>query len=53
MRSTAVVMNLCIFGAVAVGPVIGGIQAGATHWRPLFWVVAGLAALTVVFAVLT
>ena len=34
-------MNLGIFGAVAAGPVIGGIQASADAWRPLFWIVAG------------
>ena len=33
-------MNVCIFGAVALGPVIGGIQASAGGWRPLFWIVA-------------
>src|SRR6201984_2968143 len=41
-RWTAVIMNVCIFGAVALGPVIGGIQAGAHAWRPLFWAVAGV-----------
>ena len=29
IRSTAVIMNVCIFGAVALGPTIGGIQASA------------------------
>lgn len=53
MPITAVVMNLCVFGAVAVGPVIGGVQAGAGHWRPLFWVVAGLGAMALLFALLT
>ncbi len=40
LRSTAVIMNMCIFGAVALGPLIGGIQASAGGWRPLFWIVA-------------
>jgi MFS family permease len=53
MPYTAFVMNLCIFGAVAVGPVIGGVQAGAMDWRPLFWIVAGIGGLALVFAVLT
>jgi MFS family permease len=53
MPITAVVMNMCIFGAVAVGPVIGGVQAGAGDWRPLFWIVAGVSALALVFVVLT
>ena len=30
LRDTAVIMNLCIFGAVALGPFIGGLQAEAT-----------------------
>ena len=42
LRSTAVIMNMCIFGAVALGPTIGGLQASADAWRPLFWVVAGI-----------
>jgi MFS family permease len=50
---TGVTMNMCIFGAVAVGPVIGGVQAGAGAWRPLFWIVAGVGALALLFAVLT
>ncbi|HWF73813.1 MAG TPA: MFS transporter [Solirubrobacteraceae bacterium] len=50
---TAITMNICIFGAVAVGPVIGGVQAGAGDWRPLFWIVAGMGALALLFAVLT
>jgi hypothetical protein len=48
-----VVMNMCIFGAVAVGPVIGGVQAAAADWRPLFWIVAGVSALALLFVVLT
>jgi MFS family permease len=50
---TAVVMNLGIFGAVALGPVIGGAFAGAEAWRPLFWAVTGLGLLALLFAVLT
>ena len=53
LRTTAVIMNMCIFGAVALGPFIGGLQAGAHAWRPLFWVVAGISALALLFAVLT
>ena len=30
LRITAVIMNLCIFGAVALGPTIGGLQATRT-----------------------
>ncbi|MFZ0042696.1 MAG: MFS transporter [Solirubrobacteraceae bacterium] len=53
MPWTGVVMNMCVFGAVAVGPVIGGVQAGAGDWRPLFWIVAGLGGLALLFALLT
>ncbi len=42
LHTTAVIMNLCIFGAVALGPTIGGLQAQSDAWRPLFWVVAAI-----------
>jgi hypothetical protein len=50
---TAVVMNMGIFGATALGPVIGGSSAGTGTWRPLFWIVAGLGALALLFVILT
>lgn len=53
MPWTAVTMNLCIFGAVAIGPAIGELQASAGSWRPVFWGVAGVAAVAVVLALLT
>ena len=53
LRDTAVIMNLCIFGAVALGPFIGGLQAEANAWRPLFWIVAGISAAALLLAVLT
>ncbi len=53
LRDTAVIMNMCIFGAVALGPFIGGLQAEANAWRPLFWIVAAIAATALVLAVLT
>ena len=53
LRTTAMVMNLCIFGAVALGPAIGGLQAQSDAWRPLFWVIAAIAASALVLAVLT
>ncbi len=53
MRYTAVVMNLCIFGAVALGPVIGGVQAGAADWRPLFWIIAAVAVAALFMTLLT
>ena len=53
LRLTAVIFNLCIFGAVAAGPLIGGAQASFHAWRPLFWIVAGIAFLGLVFSLLT
>jgi nucleotide-binding universal stress UspA family protein/MFS family permease len=53
LRLTAVIFNLCIFGAVAAGPLIGGAQASFHAWRPLFWIVAGVAFLGLVFSLLT
>jgi MFS family permease len=53
IASTGVVMNLCIFGAVAAGPSIGSFEAGAKDWRTLFWVVAGIGAAAWVLSLLT
>jgi MFS family permease len=53
MPWTGFTMNFCIFGAVALGPVVGGVQAGAGDWRPLFWIVAGLGVLALLFVLLT
>jgi MFS family permease len=53
LRDTAVIMNMCIFGAVALGPFVGGLQAQSNGWRPLFWIVAGISVAALVLAVLT
>ncbi|BBZ26006.1 MFS transporter [Mycolicibacterium madagascariense] len=53
LRNTAVIMNMCVFGAVALGPFLGGVQAEAHAWRPLFWIIAGVAVLALVMAALT
>lgn len=53
MPKTGATMNVCIFGAVALGPVIGGAQAGAGTWHTLFWIVAGVGGLALLFALLT
>jgi MFS family permease len=53
VASTGVVMNLCIFGAVAAGPSIGSFLAGAKDWRTLFWVVAGIAVVAWILSLLT
>jgi MFS family permease len=52
-RWTAMIMNVCIFGAVALGPVIGGIQASAHGWRPLFWIVTGISLAALLLSLLT
>jgi nucleotide-binding universal stress UspA family protein/MFS family permease len=53
LRWTAMIMNLCIFGAVTAGPLIGGAQASFHAWRPLFWIVAGVAAAALLLSLLT
>ena len=53
LRWTAMVVNVCVFGAVALGPVVGGIQASAHAWRPLFWIIAAIALGALVLSVLT
>jgi MFS family permease len=53
LRPTAVIMNMCIFGAVALGPLIGGIQASAGGWRGLFWIVCGISGIALLLTLLT
>ena len=53
LRWTSTIMNMCIFGAVAAGPLIGGAQASFHAWRPLFWIAAGIAVLALIMALLT
>jgi MFS family permease len=53
LHTTAMIMNLCIFGAVALGPAIGGLQAQSDAWRPVFWIIAAIAATALALAVLT
>jgi MFS family permease len=53
LRETAVIMSMCIFGAVALGPTIGGIQANSHAWRPMFWGIAGISAIALVMSLLT
>jgi len=53
LRPTAVIFDLCVFGAVAAGPLVGGAQASFHAWRPLFWIVAGIAFAGLVMSLLT
>lgn len=53
MPMTGMIMNLCVFGAVAAGPTIGGLLASAHEWRLLFWCVAAIALVALAMALLT
>src|SRR5215831_4707804 len=53
LRWTVMILDMCIFGAVAAGPLIGGAQASFHAWRPLFWVVAGVAVMALLLSLLT
>ena len=53
LRPSAVTMNLGIFGAVALGPVLGGLFASWGSWRLLFWIVAAAGAGALAFVLLT
>jgi MFS family permease len=53
LRDTAVIMNMCIFGAVALGPFIGGLQAESHAWRPLFWIVSAISVVALLLTILT
>jgi nucleotide-binding universal stress UspA family protein len=53
LRPTVVIINLCIFGAVTAGPLVGGAQASFHAWRPLFWIVAGIATAGLLMSLLT
>jgi MFS family permease len=50
---TAATMNMGIFGAVALGPVVGGAQAGSGSARLLLWLVAGVGAAAFALSLLT
>jgi len=52
-RTTAMTMNLAVFGAVALGPVVGGVAAGLETWRTLFWIVAAIGFVALLFVLLT
>src|ERR1700691_401823 len=53
LRDKAVIMHMCIFGAVELGPLVGGIQAESIAWRPLFWIVVGIAVVALILVLLT
>ncbi len=53
MPVTGAIMNLCIFGAVALGPTVGAALERSGGWRPVFWAVAVVAGMALVFSILT
>jgi nucleotide-binding universal stress UspA family protein/MFS family permease len=53
LRWTTIIFDMCIFGAVAAGPLIGGAQASFHAWRPLFWIMAGIALVALLLSLLT
>lgn len=53
LRWTVVILDMGIFGAVAAGPLIGGAQASFHAWRPLFWIVVGVAVIALLLSLLT
>jgi nucleotide-binding universal stress UspA family protein/MFS family permease len=53
LRWTVMILDMGIFGAVAAGPLIGGAQASFHAWRPLFWIVAGVAMVALLLSLLT
>ncbi|MFI6762832.1 MFS transporter [Micromonospora sp. NPDC050417] len=53
LTPTAVILNLSIFGGVALGPLIAGVQVQADSWRPLFWVIAAIAIVALLLSLLT
>lgn len=54
MPLTGAIMNLCVFGAVAAGPSLGGLLAASdSGWRVMFWGVAVVAVVALTFALLT
>jgi MFS family permease len=39
---SAAIVNLGLFGATTLGPLVGGLVAGSGSWRALMWVITGL-----------
>jgi MFS family permease len=42
LRVTVTIVNVGLFGATTIGPLVGGPAAAAGQWRLLFWIVAAL-----------
>lgn len=50
LPGTVIIVNIGLFGASALGPILGGLVAAAGAWRLMFAVAAGLGALGVLVA---
>jgi MFS family permease len=53
LRWTAGIFDMCLFGAIAAGPLVGGAQASFHAWRPLFWIMTGVAVTALLLSLLT
>jgi MFS family permease len=49
---SAAIVNVGLFGATTLGPLVGGLVAGSGSWRGLMWVIVVLGALALVAAYL-
>jgi MFS family permease len=49
---TVAIVNLGLFGATTLGPVVGGVVAGSGAWRALLWAVAALGTMAFVAVLL-
>jgi MFS family permease len=47
---TVAIVNVGLFGATTLGPLVGGVTAGSWSWRSLMWVVAACGAVTLAAA---
>ena len=50
---TGMVINIGLFGVVALGPLVGGLVAQGGSWRLFFWLLAGAGALAIALGVAT
>jgi len=53
LPTTAAVINVGLFGVVALGPLVGGLVAETELWRLFFWLLAGAGVLAIVLGVVT
>jgi MFS family permease len=49
---SAAIVNVGLFGATTLGPLVGGVVAGSGSWRGFMWLITGLGALALAAAYL-